>query len=280
MDLYDQILSDAEQQQPENSKRVLDVEAFSKKSKKIDQTGRVSVLTIRSCSCRNRIVYISRIPPGMGPSKLKSLLSQYGETNRVYLARDPKDTRTQRKNKTRHLSYRFEEGWVEFLDKKVARHTAELLNAKTIGGKQSSPFYHDVWTLKYLPKFKWSMLSEGIAQERAKEAALLRSEISQSKRAQSSYLDQVEKSRVQRRIKEKRELSSKAASSNADDLKEGANEDAPSQEDAHQVAQEQPVAKRKKQRAFQQRETIKSSQAQPQDDKSNKVLQGVLDNLF
>lgn len=33
------------------------------------------------------LIYISKLPPGMGPSKAKSLMSQYGEVNRVYLAR-------------------------------------------------------------------------------------------------------------------------------------------------------------------------------------------------
>ena len=105
-----------------------------------------------------RIVYISRIPPGMGPAKLKHLMSQYGDTDRVYLARDPKgacalllslrvisltqrspkDTRkmtghSKGKKKEKHLSHRFVEGWIEFLDKRVARSTAELLNARPIG---------------------------------------------------------------------------------------------------------------------------------------------------
>lgn len=34
------------------------------------------------------LVYLSRIPPGMGPSKVKHLLGAYGEVGRVYLARD------------------------------------------------------------------------------------------------------------------------------------------------------------------------------------------------
>lgn len=34
------------------------------------------------------LIYLSRIPPGMGPSKVKHLLGAYGEVGRVYLARD------------------------------------------------------------------------------------------------------------------------------------------------------------------------------------------------
>lgn len=33
------------------------------------------------------LIYLSRIPPGMGPSKVKHLLSAFGEVGRVFLAR-------------------------------------------------------------------------------------------------------------------------------------------------------------------------------------------------
>lgn len=33
------------------------------------------------------LIYLSRIPPGMGPSKVKHLLGAYGEVGRVFLAR-------------------------------------------------------------------------------------------------------------------------------------------------------------------------------------------------
>jgi len=33
------------------------------------------------------LIYLSRIPPGMGPGKVKHLLSQFGEVGRIYLAR-------------------------------------------------------------------------------------------------------------------------------------------------------------------------------------------------
>jgi len=33
------------------------------------------------------LIYLSRIPPGMGPGKVKHLLSQFGQVGRIYLAR-------------------------------------------------------------------------------------------------------------------------------------------------------------------------------------------------
>ena len=37
-----------------------------------------------------------------------------------------------------------------------------MLNAQPIGGKKGSRWRDDVWTMKYLPKFKWNMLTEQI----------------------------------------------------------------------------------------------------------------------
>lgn len=88
---------------------------------------------------------------------------------------------------------------------KIAPDCASL----QIGGKKSDPFCDDIWTLKYLPKFKWSDLSASVAHQRAMEAALLRNEISQSKKAQASYLDQVDKARMLEKRREKAEASGK-----------------------------------------------------------------------
>lgn len=101
------------------------------------------------------------------------------------------------KQRERHQSHNFKEGWVEFLDKRVARSVAEMLNAQTIGasgvssgsggdslavaraaaggpgqltnprtpsagGKKSDRWHDDVWTMKYLPRFRWDQLSEQV----------------------------------------------------------------------------------------------------------------------
>lgn len=65
-----------------------------------------------------------------------------------------------RKKYTKNRRMNFIEGWVEFKDKKVAKALAEHLNMKNIGGKRQSKYYHDMWNIKYLPKFKWHHLTE------------------------------------------------------------------------------------------------------------------------
>lgn len=114
---------------------------------------------------------------------------------------------------------------MEFNDKKVARSVADILNAQPIGGKKGTRWRDDVWTMKYLPKFKWNMLTEqvgelydlfrikssinnaSIAHEAAVHSARLRVELSQSKLEQHEYLKNVELARVlDKRRKQKGEL--------------------------------------------------------------------------
>lgn len=276
MDLYDSILNPEDG--PVASTSTLPVE--EQEDGKVEKVINLDSLTaLNAKSDKTGIVYLSRVPPGMGPAKLKHLLSHYGDTGRVYLARDPRgslapfplpthllitmiantDAKTAKAGK--HTSHRFAEGWIEFLDKRIARSTAELLNAQPIGGKPSSPFYHDLWSCKYLPKFKWNMLSGSISQQQAIETALLRNEISQSKKDQAGYLRQVEKARVQGKIEEKREKKRKEAPAAAPAaINEG---------------EEKP---KKKQRAFKQRTTVKADKATKAND--SQALQGVLNSLF
>ncbi len=37
-----------------------------------------------------------------------------------------------------------------------------MLNGNPIGGKRRSAYHYDLWSLKYLPKFKWDHLTEEI----------------------------------------------------------------------------------------------------------------------
>ena len=56
----------------------------------------------------------------------------------------------------------FTEGWVEFLEKRVAKAVAMRLNNNPVGGKKRSYYHDDLWNIKYLAKFKWTHLTEKI----------------------------------------------------------------------------------------------------------------------
>ena len=97
-----------------------------------------------------------------------------------------------------------------------------MLNAQTIGGKKGTRWRDDVWTMKYLPKFKWNMLTEQVggyrsirlfsqllivtftAHEAAIHTAKLRVELSQSRSEQRDYLKNVELARVLNKRAEKK----------------------------------------------------------------------------
>ncbi|KAI0824653.1 hypothetical protein BC628DRAFT_1410782 [Trametes gibbosa] len=142
------------------------------------------------------VIYISRIPPGMRPAKVRHLMSAYGEVGRVYLQQEDAKRAYLRRKYTATKKAHYTEGWVEFKDKRIARSVAEMLNAQPIGGKKGSRWRDDVWTMKYLPKFKWNMLTEQIAHEAAVHQAQLRAELSQSRKEQREYLKNVELART------------------------------------------------------------------------------------
>ena len=146
-------------------------------------------------------------------------LSNFGELGRIYLQNGSRPGEAKKKHGVAHYT----EGWIEFTSKKVAKAAAEMLNAQPIGGlaasnskksgsgggsskmgKSSKRFQDDVWTMKYLKGFKWHMLSEQMAQERASHAARLRTELSQSAYEQKDYLKKVERARVQKDKMERR----------------------------------------------------------------------------
>ena len=154
------------------------------------------------------IIYISRIPPGMTPAKVRHIFSQFGEVDRMYL--QPKHP--PKGGKRKRMPSHFSEGWIEFTSKRVARTTAEMLNAqpigalggaahssrKSTGARVGNRWKDDVWTMKYLKGFRWPMLMEQMSHERASHAARMRLELSQSAYEQRDYLQKVERARAQR----------------------------------------------------------------------------------
>ncbi|KDN39164.1 hypothetical protein K437DRAFT_213358, partial [Tilletiaria anomala UBC 951] len=172
------------------------------------------------------VIYISHLPHGMTVPKVKHLLGSFGEVERIFL----QDGTLRAGEKRESLSFtrsckrttaHFTEGWVEFSSKRIAKTVAEMLNAQPIGaaavtrssmrskngpgkGRNSKRFKDDVWTMKYLPGYKWHMLTEQLANERASRTARLRTELSQSAFEQKDYLRKVERARIMQDKAERR----------------------------------------------------------------------------
>ncbi|EGO27188.1 hypothetical protein SERLADRAFT_460142 [Serpula lacrymans var. lacrymans S7.9] len=190
----------------------MDPEGFSGPSKVVKPLTPEALVAFNAAQQRTGVVYISRIPPGMQPAKVRHLMSAYDEVGRVYLQQEDAKRAYLRKKYTTTKKAHYTEGWVEFKEKKIARSVAEMLNAQPIGGKKGTRWRDDVWTMKYLPKFKWNMLTEQIAHEAALHSAKLRVELSQSKTEQRDYLKNVELARVlEKRASRRKEKGEDAA---------------------------------------------------------------------
>ncbi|KAK6144036.1 hypothetical protein DH2020_020856 [Rehmannia glutinosa] len=149
------------------------------------------------------VCYLSRVPPHMDPLKLRQILSQYGEIQRVYLTPEDPAAQVRRKKSGGFRGQEFSEGWVEFTDKKVAKRVFGMLNGEQIGGRKRSSFYYDLWNFKYLSKFKWDDLTEEIAYKNATREQKLALELSAAKRERDFYLSKVDQSKALSKIEER-----------------------------------------------------------------------------
>ncbi|KAL1115751.1 hypothetical protein AAG570_006041 [Ranatra chinensis] len=151
------------------------------------------------------IIYLSSIPQFMTITKLTQLMSQYGKVGRVFL-QPPQDKDVGRRKK-KVWKRLYTEGWVEFMKKRVAKEVAINLNNQPIGGKKGKNKFHDyLWSIKYLPRFKWIHLSERLSYERAVFKHRMQTEIRQAKRIASKFLENVELAeRLEKKKKKKKE---------------------------------------------------------------------------
>jgi ESF2/ABP1 family protein len=140
----------------------------------------------------------------MKPTKLRQLLSVYGETDRMYLAAEDPATRAKRKKFGGNTGKKYVEGWVEFRNKKDAKRAAEMLHGREVGGKRRSAHYYDLWNIKYLPKFKWDNLTEEMEYQKALREKKLQLELSVAKKERDFYLAKLDQAKALEAMKERR----------------------------------------------------------------------------
>uniref|UniRef100_A0A0E0LPE8 RRM domain-containing protein n=1 Tax=Oryza punctata TaxID=4537 RepID=A0A0E0LPE8_ORYPU len=205
------------------------------------------------------VCYLSRVPPNMNPSHVRQMLSKYGEVQRIYLVPEGQGHR-------KHTNVRakaYTEGWIEFSKKSIAKRVANLLNGEQIGGKKRSPFYYDIWNIKYLKKFKWDdlvgeigtwkvkierlmqfLLNDGaysklsnplnnVAEKTHIREQKLNLEIAAAKKQRDHYLSNVEKSRTLKHIQERRKKKQKTEGTEFNEVRE--------EKSARRIQQKKPV---------------------------------------
>lgn len=182
------------------------------------------------------IIYISSIPKHMNVALIREYLAPFGDLGRVFLQPDKKFreyfsfkirpscvrlspfrtvTRKKKLHSQKQLAIHFTEGWVEFLSKRKAKFAAQQLNNQPITTKKNSRFCDVLWSLKYLPRFKWVHLSERLTYEKQMYKQKLQAEISQARKEANFFqanLDKSEKVKKinKKKVREEKKLSNKA----------------------------------------------------------------------
>ncbi|KAI3936243.1 hypothetical protein MKW92_037917 [Papaver armeniacum] len=224
---------------------------------------RKKILLEEAKKARNRgVCYLSRIPPQMDPVKLRQVLSQHGEIDRIYLVPETKQQLPQQVNRKKAGDFRgqgFEEGWVEFTNKRVAKRVADMLNGEQMGGRKKSSFFYDIWNIKYLSKFKWEDLTEEIAYKHALQTQKAAMVISAAKKEKNFYVERVDKSRgliaIEERMKKKQKVQKQGSENGSE----------------RQVDQQEPKIIRE----FPQTKPLKDDSAQPKRPMARNVLAGI-----
>lgn len=150
------------------------------------------------------VIYLSRVPPFMKPNRARSVFEQYGEVTRLFLQEEDSTRRKMRKSKGGNGSKQFEEGWIEFDDKNIAKNVAESLNGKAIGSTKGDFYHDDVWTLKYLKGFKWEYLTEKLAYERRVRENKLKVAMVQAKKDNAEFANLIERSKVEEHVQQRK----------------------------------------------------------------------------
>jgi len=158
-----------------------------------------------SADDKKGIIHVGTIPAFMGPQKFRAIFEKFGELQRTYLQPEDDWERQKRKRKGGSGKEKFTEGWVEFLDRRLAKKVAASLNGTIIGGKKRNFHRDDMWNMRYLPKFKWTQLKEGKVYNRMVKKARLEQKIGQATRENSLYLERVHEKMVKEKIQERKE---------------------------------------------------------------------------
>mmetsp|Transcript_19359 Transcript_19359/g.27052 ORF Transcript_19359/g.27052 Transcript_19359/m.27052 type:complete len:335 (+) Transcript_19359:2-1006(+) len=207
-DVQNEETEENDDQNQENEDTV-DSEPTLAKTKKVINTKKLSKFT--NSEENKGVVFLSSVPMFMSPKRLRLIMSDFGEVGSLYLAPEGKDSQKMRKKGGGNGKKRWVEGWVEFMDKRVAKRVAESLNGTPVGGTKRSKFHDQIWNVKYLPGIKWRHLKEQMAYEISVRKSKLRAQISRGKREMEEYRKNFETSK---RIAKRKRMEEEQANNN------------------------------------------------------------------
>ena len=94
------------------------------------------------------VLYLSRVPRKMNPDQARTLLEEYGEITRIYLAEEDASAHKRRAASGGSATRHFIEGWVEFANKSIAKRVAASLNNSPISMRKGNVYVDERWNLK------------------------------------------------------------------------------------------------------------------------------------
>jgi ESF2/ABP1 family protein len=151
------------------------------------------------------VIYLSRIPPFMRPSTVRTLLSPHGTITRLFLTPEPPTTYLSRKKSGGNRKHSFIDGWVEFSRRRDARICVESINGRIVGGKKGGYYRDDVWNARYLRGFTWGDLMEGVRREEREREERVRVGVRREGRERREFLRGVERGKGEEGRRRKRE---------------------------------------------------------------------------
>ncbi len=147
------------------------------------------------------VCYFAQIPTKMTVAELRSHFSKYG-ISRIYLV--PK--KHQGSNHSNKFQ-KYEEGWMEFDDKRVAKAVAYKHNgSQVMRKKHSRGSDDDFWCIKYLSKFKWENLVGQIQDDYKIKKAHLEFQAKVDRNKIKYYREKIQKNKQIKAIKYKKML--------------------------------------------------------------------------
>ncbi|GAA56316.1 RNA-binding ATPase activator esf2 [Clonorchis sinensis] len=137
------------------------------------------------------IIYLSTIPTGMNVSMISDIMSQFGKLGRVYLV--PKATKQKKFRQ-------YDEGWVEFVNKKYAKRVAKNLNCAEVPGSKRNPWFGELWNIRYLPDASWNDLFGAEREEQEQRRSAHDRDILIAKRHARQFTAALEATKLEKKL--------------------------------------------------------------------------------
>ncbi|SOV75151.1 small subunit rRNA processing protein, putative [Plasmodium sp. gorilla clade G3] len=117
------------------------------------------------------IIYLSYVPIGLSVSKIREIFCKYGDIDKIHLNKiDEEDMSIiskgksdEKKQKKKRNNNKYQDGYIEFLNKKDAIKVESLLNNQPIGGKKRKNILREhFWHIKYIKNMTWNDLISSV----------------------------------------------------------------------------------------------------------------------